>query len=125
MTEYLTFDEVLMIAEEVLGEYAVVDVGLLKSAVTRPRMSAFGEDAYPSLADKAAALLHSIARNHCLADGNKRLAFAVAATFCQLNGHRLTPPDVDTGEKVILAVTVGDLDALALAPILDSWLTAL
>lgn len=87
-----------------LGEYAVVDAGLLKSVVVRPRMSAFGDDAYPSLASKVAALLHSIARNHCLVAGNERLAFAAAATFCQLNGHRLRPPDVDTGEDVILPV---------------------
>jgi len=125
VTEYLTFDEVLIIAEEVLGEYVVADAGLLKSAVIRPRMSAFGDDAYPSLAGKAAAVLHSIARNHSLVDGNKRLAFMAAWTFCALNGYHLTPPDVDTGEDTILAVAVGELDVPELTPILDGWLTAI
>ncbi len=123
MTEYLTFDEVLTIAEEVLGGYVVADAGLLKSAVVRPQMSAFGDDAYPTLAGKAAALLHSIARNHCLLDGNKRLAFMVAYTFCGLNDYRLAPPDVNTGEAVVLAVAVGTLDVPELTPILDGWLS--
>lgn len=65
MTRYLTIDEVLVINEEVLGgEILLRDKGLLESAVARPMASAFGEDAYPSLFEKAAALLDSLSRNH-------------------------------------------------------------
>lgn len=62
------------------------DVGLLDSAAARPRSSAFGQDAYPTLALKAAALLHSLARGHALVDGNKRLAWLAAAVFLDLDG---------------------------------------
>ncbi len=63
-------------AAETLGEAEVRDLGLLQSAAARPQASAFGEDAYPSLLEKSAALVHSIARNHALVDGNKRLTLA-------------------------------------------------
>ena len=68
------------IADAAVGaEVMVHDVGLLESALGRPRATVFGDDAYPDLHTKAAALLHSLARNHALVDGNKRLAWAAAA----------------------------------------------
>lgn len=74
---YLTLPELLHVGERALGAPAELrDVGLLEAAVARPRASAFGADAYPDLETKAAALLHSVARNHALVDGNKRLALA-------------------------------------------------
>jgi death on curing protein len=74
---YLTLPESLHVAERTLaGEPLVRDIGLLESALARPRASGFGADADPDLNAKAAALLHSLARNHALAGGNKRLALA-------------------------------------------------
>jgi death-on-curing protein len=120
VTEYLSMADLGEIASMTLGDYQIRDPGLLASALVRPQMSVFGQDAYPSLADKAAALMHSIARNHCLVDGNKRLAFMAAWTFCGLNGWRLTPPSVDEGENLVLAVARGELDGPELASALSS-----
>ena len=83
---YLDLDDVLAIAE-IAGLGPVRDVGLLGSAVARPQQSAFGEDAYPTLWEKAAALLHSVGNNHALVDGNKRLAWITTRTFLRLNGQ--------------------------------------
>lgn len=106
---YLDLDDLLHIAGRTLGEVAVRDVGLLESALARPAASAFGEDAYPSVQAKAAALLHSIARNHALIDGNKRLALAAVIAFYGLNGKRLTLSNDETYE-LVMSVAAGDLD---------------
>lgn len=90
MTEYLSLDDVLAAAEAHLGRPAEIgDYGLLESAVARPQASVFGEDAYPTLHEKAAALLQSLATNHALIDGNKRTAFVSTALFYELNGYRI------------------------------------
>jgi len=82
MTEYLDLDDLLEIARAAVGEDVVVrDYGLLESALARPRASVFGHDAYQDLHVKAAALLHSLARNHALVDGNKRLAWTACRRF--------------------------------------------
>jgi len=77
----LNIEELLHVAERVLGEVAVRDVGLLEAASGRPQATAFGQDAYPDLVTKAAALMHSLARNQALVDGNKRLALAGSLAF--------------------------------------------
>jgi death-on-curing protein len=83
--EYLeTEDIVEMIRALSVGP--IRDLGLLDSAVNRPRSSAFGEDAYETLDRKAAALLHSMTKNHALVDGNKRLAWLSTTVLCDLNG---------------------------------------
>ena len=88
---YLTLPELLYVAGRVLGpDVAVRDYGLLEAALARPQAAALGKDAYPSLDAKAAALLHSLARNHALIDGNKRLALAAVTAFYGPNGRRLT-----------------------------------
>jgi death-on-curing protein len=115
--DYLTLDDLLEIAAGVMDEVAVRDVGLLASAAARPRMTAFGEDAYPSFAEKAAALMHSVARNHALVDGNKRLAWSATRVFCLLNGHDIVMT-VDDAEQTVLDVAAGALDVPALADIL-------
>ena len=69
----------------------------------------FGADAYPSLELKAAALLHSIARNHALVDGNKRLAWLAAVVFLDLNGHR-TGADEEAAFKLVMSVAEGNDD---------------
>ena len=72
-------------------------------------MTVFGDEAYPTLAEKAAALLHSIARNHPLVDGNKRLAWAATRVFCLLNGTDLRLP-VDDAERLVVGVAAGEVD---------------
>ena len=85
---YLTVEEVLEINAEVMGgQHALRDRGLLESAVARPQTSAFGVDAYPDLASKAAALLHSLVLNHAFVDGNKRTAVLSTLVFLDLNGY--------------------------------------
>jgi death on curing protein len=70
-----------------LGVGPIRDVGLLDSAIARPRSSAFGEDAYPTIDLKAAALLHSLSKNHALVDGNKRIAWLATTVFLRINGY--------------------------------------
>jgi death-on-curing protein len=105
----LDLDDLLHVAARTLGEVQVRDVGLLESALARPRSTAFGEDAYPSIHGKAAALLHSLARNHALVDGNKRLALAATIAFYGLNGLRLTMSN-DEAYELVMAISAGELD---------------
>ena len=106
---YLDLDDLLYVAQRTLEEVQVRDVGLMDSASARPCSTAFGTDAYPSLHDKAAALLHSLARTQPLVDGNKRLALAATIAFYGVNGVRLTLSS-DEAYDLVMAVAVGDLD---------------
>jgi len=106
---FLDLDDLLHVARRTLGDVEIRDVGLLESASARPRATAFGEDAYPSIHAKAAALLHSIARNRPLVDGNKRLALAATIAFFGLNGLRLTLSNNEAYE-LVMAVAAGELD---------------
>jgi death-on-curing protein len=83
--EYLDLEDVLGMVRY-MGVGPIRDIGLLDSAVSRPRSSAFGVDAYTTLSLKAAALLHSMTKNHALVDGNKRVAWLSTVVFCDLNG---------------------------------------
>ena len=110
---YLTLPELLHVAERTLGSDVLVrDHGLLQSALGRPQASVFGTDAYPTLEAKAAALLHSLARNHALVDGNKRLALAATLAFLGMNGHRLTLTN-DEAYDVVMEVAAGHVDEIA------------
>ena len=124
MTRYLGLDDLLKIADVAAGvEVVVRDVGLLESALGRPRATVFGEDAYPDLHTKAAALLHSLVRNHALVDGNKRLGWAATAVFLGINGHRVSAGDEEVVELVV-AVAAGELDEVpAIADRLRPWST--
>ncbi len=84
----------------------------MRRRAARPAASPFGEDAYPGLDEKAAALLHSLARNHALIDGNKRLALAGMIPFYGLNGRRLTLTN-DEAYDLVMAVAEGRLDAVS------------
>ena len=109
---YLTLPELLHVAERTLGPgYTVRDYGLLEAALFRPQATAFGKDAYPDLDTKAAALLHSIARNHALIDGDKRLALAAIIAFCGLNGRRLTLTN-DAAYDLVISVASGKLNTV-------------
>lgn len=121
MTVYLTLDNVLALADEA-GLQAVRDVGLLDSTVQRPRASAFGEDAYPTLDEKAAVLLESIVRNHPLIDGNKRLGWLAATVLYGLNGIPLDAP-FDEAYDLVIAVATGAMDYPETAARLAAWTT--
>jgi death-on-curing protein len=109
---FLTLEDLLHVAARTLGEIGVRDAGLLAAAVARPSATAFGEGAYPALHDKAAALLHSLARTQALVDGNKRLALAATLAFLGLNGVRLTLSE-DEAYDLVIAVATGELDDVA------------
>jgi death-on-curing protein len=115
VTIYLDVEDLLHIAERTLaGIPEIRDVGLLHSSSARPQTFAFGHDAYPTLPDKAAALLHSIVGNHALVDGNKRLGFAAMAVFCEINGQRLTMSN-EAAYQLTMSVARGELDAPEIA----------
>jgi death on curing protein len=114
--EYLDLDDVLDIATALLGDPPPVrDVGLLGSAVARPMTTAFGEDAYVTVWQKAAALLDSIVNNHALVDGNKRLGWLAAFTFLELNGASVAGASNDDVYALVMEVasTHIEIDELA------------
>ena len=110
---YLTLPELIHVADRTLGgDVQVRDYGLLQSALARPQATAFGRDAYAQLEGKAAALLHSLARNHALVDGNERLALAATITFLGINGRRLTLSN-EQAYEFVMAVSAGELDEIS------------
>lgn len=119
---YLSIEDVLALARRV-GEPRPRDVGLVASAVARPRTSVFGEDAYPDLHTKAAALLHSLARNHAFVDGNKRVAWLSAGAFYWINGMLLDAPD-DPAYDLVIDVASGNADVPRIAKTLARWVRA-
>jgi death on curing protein len=113
VTRFLTVEQALRIARVAIGgPVEVRDIGLLEAAVHRPRASVLGQDAYPDLLHKAAALMHSLARNHALVDGNKRLAWLATYVFCAKNGVELDPDD-DVAYDLVVAVASGAIDDVA------------
>ncbi len=116
---YPTIDELVYINEQVVpqttlhtiveGKRKVRDMGLLEAAAGRPMQTVFGEDAYPTLAEKATALLHSLARNHPFADGNKRTATVAALFMLQVNGLCVTWDGEEALHKIV-AMAEGDLE---------------
>ncbi|MFI1353406.1 type II toxin-antitoxin system death-on-curing family toxin [Streptomyces sp. NPDC020898] len=112
---YLTLPELLNLAKR-LGADDVRDFGLLDSALARPQSSVFGQDAYPDVWQKAAALMESNARNHGLIDGNKRIAWYATWVFLHMNGHPLDAEfDVDEDEAFVFDVCQGALDVPKIA----------
>lgn len=118
---FLDLGSLLHVATRTLDADPVVrDYGLLESAVARPQASAFGEDAYQGIHEKAAALMHSLARNHALIDGNKRLALAATIAFLGMNGIRLTMSN-DQAYDLVIDVAIGALDDVrSIAAVLES-----
>lgn len=106
--EYLDLEDLLDLAERLLGPNAAVrDVGLLGSAAARPQTTAFGADAYPDIWTKAAALLLSTVKNHALVDGNKRLGWLATAVFLQLNGIDVSIASNDDVYDLVMDVAGG------------------
>jgi death-on-curing protein len=113
---YLDVEDLIRIAERATGgPVQIRDLGLLGSAAHRPQQVAFGFEPYPTLPEKAAALLCSLAMNHALIDGNKRLALAGAWTFCYLNCGELPAMTNDEAYSLVLGVATGDLDVKEVA----------
>jgi death on curing protein len=102
--EYLTLEDLLGLVHR-LGLGPVGDLGLLDAAIARPQSSVFGEDAYPTVKLKAAALLHSIVTNHALVDGNKRLGWLATTIFLDVNGE---PVDLDDDDAFQLVLDVAE-----------------
>jgi death-on-curing protein len=121
---YLTVGDVIAFNRAEVGGDALADFGLLESAVLRPLTTIGGLDAYPSVHEKAAALMHSLIRNHPFVDGNKRTAVVATFTFYMLNGWEVRAENADV---VGLAVDVaeGHLDVATIAKRLAGWATRL
>ena len=111
--EFLNLEDLIEFVRR-LGVGPVRDVGLLDAAAARPRSSAFGSDAYPTLELKAAALLHSLVRNHALVDGNKRLAWLATVVFLDLN-DRTVALDDDDAFTLVMEAAGGMLDVKEIA----------
>jgi death-on-curing protein len=122
MIEYLDLEDLLEIARRAVGEdVAICDHGLLESALARPRASVFGQDAYADVHLKAAALLQSLARNHALIDGNKRLAWTACRTFLAINGVWINASEDQRFELVIRVATGDDHIIDEIAELLRAW----
>jgi death on curing protein len=122
VTRHLTTEQALNIARHAVGGPLYVrDIGLLDAAVHRPRASVLGQHAYPDLMIKAAALLHSLARNHPLVDDNKRLAWLGTYVFLAKNGVELNPPD-DEAYTLVIGVASDEIsDVAEIASALAAW----
>jgi death on curing protein len=122
MTRYLTVAEILRLhALEVGADVGLRDRHLLEAAAERPQQSAFGDDAYPDLASKAAALLDSLVRNHPFVDGNKRIGVLASFVFAELNGYEI---DADNDEVVdtVLDLITRTIDFDELVARLRGWI---
>ena len=122
--EYLDLEDLLTLATALLGDpLPVRDLGLLEAAASRPKASAFGEDAYSGMWSKAAAMLQSILKSHPLVDGNKRLGWLAAAVFLDLNGFDMSSADNDAVFEFVMSVAAGDLEVREIAERLRSLIS--
>lgn len=128
MIEYLSVAQVLDLhAFQTVrfgGSKRVRDRGALEAAVARPQMTFGGDDLYPDLAAKAAALMHSLIQNHPFVDGNKRVGAHAGLLFVRINGHRLAISPAEL-TATVMAVARGELAAEALAIWIRQRLVAL
>ncbi|RUS92491.1 death-on-curing protein [Dulcicalothrix desertica PCC 7102] len=113
MIRYLSLLEVFSLHRLIInqsgGASGVRDLGALESAIAQPRMTFGGEDLYPTIVDKAAALGFSLVMNHCFLDGNKRIGHAAMETFLVLNGLEIDA-SVDEQERVILQLASSEME---------------
>ncbi len=107
--DYLELVDLLQLGKEIIEDFRVSDLGLLESALARPKTTVFGEDAYPTFPEKVATLLHSISSNHALIDGNKRLAWSSARLFCLMNGCDIKMSE-DEAYQMVMGVASGEID---------------
>ncbi|HSK23783.1 MAG TPA: type II toxin-antitoxin system death-on-curing family toxin [Egicoccus sp.] len=111
--EYLDLEDLLLHVRR-LGAGPVRDLGLLESAAARPRTTVFGDDAYPDVPHKAAALLHSVVRSHPLVDGNRRLGWLACVVFLDVNGQQTALTD-DEAFDLVMQVAATDVEVAELA----------
>lgn len=120
---YLTLNEALELHRRLIERYGgsvgIHDLGALESALAQPRMTFGGEELYPTIVEKAAALGLALIKNHPFVDGNKRTGHAAMEIFLVLNGFEIDA-SVDEQEKVILQVAAGELKREAFT----GWLRA-
>lgn len=88
------------------GSHGIRDIGLLQSAVSRPKATFGGKDLYPDIFHKAAAFMESLIKNHPFIDGNKRTAITSAGIFLQINGYLLETVQKEL-ERFTLSVVTG------------------
>lgn len=115
--EYLELDDLVDLARTLLGDPPPIrDIGLLGSAAARPQTTAFGQDAYPDVVTKAAALLQSIVNNHALVDGNKRLGWLATAVFLELNDVQASRVSNDEVYELVIWIASSnpDLDDISI-----------
>ena len=118
MTVFITLEQVLAIHHDQIekygGSHGIRDLNLLESAVQRPQSSFMGEDLYPTIFHKSAALLHSILLNHPFLDANKRTSMVSASAVLHLNGYKL---NVNQEDFVVMALKIAaketDLEGIA------------
>jgi death-on-curing protein len=122
VTSYLDLEDLLQIASRV-GFY-VRDVGLLDSALARPRATLFGEDAYPTIQLKGAALMHSVIKNHAMVDGNKRTSWFALTAFLFINGYALEM-SADSAVELTLALANDQVNLEEAARIIEQHLAPL
>ena len=120
--EYLRLEDLLQLAAD-LGDLVVRDLGLLEAAAQRPQTTLYGREAYPTIHQKAAVLLESLARNHALVDGNKRISWLAVVVFYDVNALALDAPD-DDAYALIIAVSTGEIDYQRAAESLSGWCSA-
>jgi len=125
VTDFLSTPDLLRIAHRAVGpDVQVRDLGLLESAAARPATTLYGDDAYPGLEGKAAALLLSLVNNHALVDGNKRLGWAATYVFVGLNGRALAAPSEDDAFDLVMRVADGTLTEVEkIAEVLRGWIS--
>ena len=119
--KYLAGEDVLVMHHEIIektgGSYGGRDVGLLISAIERPKIRYEGKDLYKGIFEKAAAYLDSLARHHAFIDGNKRAAITASARFLFVNGYALKAGNREV-ENFVLRVVIDKLDIRTIA----AWL---
>lgn len=119
--EYLQLEDLLQLASD-LGDLVVRDLGLLEAAAQRPQTTLYGQEAYPTIPEKAAVLLESLTRNHALIDGNKRIGWLAVVVFLDLDGLTLDAPDDDAYDLVV-DVSTGRLGYAMAAKRPEQWIT--
>lgn len=112
--DYLELEDLLEIGRAIISDFRVKEIRLLESAFARPRTTIFGKAAYETFEEKVASLLHSLARNHSLVDGNKRLAWAATRIFSLMNGYDFDYV-TDSAEQLVIGTAIGSYDAAQIA----------
>jgi death-on-curing protein len=105
--DYLSVDDLLEIGKSIIPDFRVRDLGLIQSAAIRPKLTIYGAEAYVSFPEKVAALMHAVAKNHALIDGNSQLAWASSRAFCLINDKDLHL-SIDEVDALITGITAGD-----------------